>query len=253
MLLDFSKSFDVVPHNLLLNKLERLGITNGSLKWFHSYLSNRTQYVRLGTTSSSLAPISQGVPQGSILGPLFFNIYTNDFQNCHNSIHSQYADDTAILISDRDINTLNYKVNNELKNITTWVETNRLSLNLQKTTYLVITNQKNPVQLEIKVKSIAINRSTSAKLLGVIFDEKLSFKEHINYLVKKLSYANYAFLKIRNFFPKYILQNLYYSLVYPHLIYCLPVWGCTSEYLLQPLIVMQKKNNSCDIWFPKLL
>src|SRR5678815_4718028 len=78
LLLDFSKAFDVVPHNLLLSKLEILGITNGPLQWFQSYLSDRTQYVSLGDTSSPLASISHGVSQGSILGPLFFNIYTND-------------------------------------------------------------------------------------------------------------------------------------------------------------------------------
>ena len=123
-------------------------------------------------------------------------------------MHSQYADDTAILVSDKNIETLNCKVNNELKNIITWVEANRLCLNIHKTSYMVITNQKKPIQLNIRAKNISISKTTSAKILGVILDEKLSFKEHINSLVSKLSYANYAFLKIRNFFPKYILKNL---------------------------------------------
>ena len=241
LLLDFSKAFDVVPHNLLLQKLNRLGVSKDSINWFQSYLSGRTQYVKLGDISSSLAPITQGVPQGSILGPLFFNIYTNDFQNCHNSFHSQYADDTAILIADRNIDTLNTKVNNVLENIVTWVEANRLSLNLQKTQYLVMTNIKSPINLNVMAKGTTINRTASAKLLGVIFDEKLSFKNHINSLISKLAYATYAFLKIRNYIPKYILKNLYYSLVYPHLLYNLPVWGCASEYLLQPLIKLHKK------------
>ena len=241
LLLDFSKAFDVVPHNLLLQKLDRLGVSKDSINWFHSYLSGRTQYVRLGDVSSSLAPISQGVPQGSILGPLLFNIYTNDFHNCHNSLHSQYADDTAILITDRNIDTLNMKANNVLENIVTWVEANRLSLNLQKTQYLMITNVKTPIKLNIMAKDTTINRTTSAKLLGVIFDEKLSFKNHINSIISKLSYATYAFLKIRNIIPKYVLKNLYYSLVYPHLLYNLPVWGCASIYLLQPLIKLHKK------------
>ncbi|KAL7630974.1 UNVERIFIED_CONTAM: hypothetical protein RMT77_018738 [Armadillidium vulgare] len=241
LLLDFSKAFDVVPHNLLLQKLNRLGVSKDSINWFQSYLSGRTQYVKLGDVSSSLAPISQGVPHGSILGPLFFNMYTNDFQNCHDSLHSQYADDTAILIIDRNIDTLNTKVNNVLENIVTWVEANRLSLNLQKTQYLMMTNIKSPIILNVMAKGTTINRTTSAKLLGVIFDEKLSFKNHINSLISKLAYATYAFLKIRNTIPRYILKNLYYSLVYPHLLYNLPVWGCASEYLLQPLIKLHKK------------
>ena len=73
------------------------------------------------------------MPQGSVLGPLLFNIYMNDFYKCHQSIHSQYADDTAILKTDRNNKELNTKVNKELQNITTWVEANKLCLNLQKT------------------------------------------------------------------------------------------------------------------------
>ena len=100
LLLDFSKAFDVVPHNILLHKLRKLGASSNTLSWFQSYLTDRSQYVRLGQTSSPLATITHGVPQGSVLGPLLFKIYTNDFHKCHQSIHSQYADDTAILITD---------------------------------------------------------------------------------------------------------------------------------------------------------
>src|ERR1051325_3035934 len=90
-------------------------------------------------------------------------------------------------------------------------------------------------------KGTTINRTASAKLLGVIFDEKLSFKNHIKSLISKHAYATYAFLKIRNVIPKYVLKNLYYSLVYPHLLYNFPVWRYASVCLLQPLIKLHKK------------
>jgi len=241
LLLDFKKAFDVVPHDILLYKLEMLGATHNTLKWFKSYLTDRSQYVRLENVTSPPAFISHGVPQGSVLGPLLFNIFTNDFHKCHHSIHSQYADDTAILISDCSIQELNNKVNKELQSITTWVEANKLSLNLQKTQYLVISNSKSNIQLNVKVRDVVINRVPSAKLLGIILDDKLSFKNHINSIVSKLSSISYALLKIKHFVPKSILKKIYHGLVYPHLLYGIGDWGSTSEYLLQPLKTIHKK------------
>ncbi|HYV52171.1 MAG TPA: reverse transcriptase family protein, partial [Candidatus Eisenbacteria bacterium] len=241
LLLDFSKAFDVVPHNILLHKLCKLGASSITLSWFQSYLTDRSQYVRLGQTSSPLATITHGVPQGSVLGPLLFNIYTNDFHKCHRSIHSQYADDTAILITDLNNKDLNTKVNKELQNIITWVEANKLCLNLQKTQYLVISNSKSKTDLKVVVKDININRVSSAKLLGVTLDDKLSFKNHINNIVSKLSSTSYALRKIRPFVPRRILKTIYYGLVYPHLLYGICIWGCASDYLLQPLKIIQKK------------
>ena len=241
LLLDFSKAFDVVPHNQLLEKLDTMGLSEMSLKWFTSYLSNRAQYVRLGDASSSPKTISHGVPQGSILGPLLFNLYTNDFSKCHNSIHSQYADDTAILITDNNITSLNNRVNAELRNVIDWVEANKLSLNLQKTHYLIITNLKKPVKLKIIARDSDIKQTSTAKLLGVMFDDKLSFKGHINNVVTKLSSATYALLKLKPAVPKFVLKQLYYSLVYPNLLYGISIWGCAKKSHLQPLIVVHKK------------
>src|SRR5215469_3496435 len=241
LLLDFSKAFDVVSHDILLNKLNRLGVTNKSLAWFKTYLEDRNQYTRLGNTTSPLTTITHGVSQGSVIGPLLFNIYTNDFRSCHQSLHSQYADDTAILITDNNLRDLNIKVNEVLHKIITWVEANKLCLNLQKSQYLVISNSKSPIKLEVRTRDVIIKRTSYAKLLGIIRDDKLSFKKHINSVVSKLSYANYALLKLKSYVQKSILKSIYYSLAYPHLLYSISIWGTASEYLLPPLETMHKE------------
>jgi len=121
------------------------------------------------------------------------------------------------------------------------VEANKLSLNLQKTQYLVVTNSKSDIQLKIKAKDVEIHRSPSAKLLGVTLDDKFSFKNHINSIVSKLSSTSYALRKIKHYVPRKILKKIYYGLVYPHLLYGISIWGNASEYLLQPLIIIHKK------------
>ena len=241
VLLDFSKAFDVVSHNILLKKLENIGISGNALHWFKTYLDNRKQYVQVEDTSSSLTTLSCGVPQGSILGPLLFNIYTNDFNRCHNAIHSQYADDTAILITDKDSDNLSHKANTELKRKLNWVDANKLSLNLEKTSYLFITNLKNPPQLQIKIRDTTISQTPSAKLLGIILDEKLCFKEHINGVTSKLSRIAYTLLYTRTYLSKKTRKLIYYSLAHPILLYGISIWGGTSAYHLSPLITLHKK------------
>ena len=132
--LDFSKAFDTVNHDILLDKLCHYGVRDNALDWFRSYLSGRRQFVTYNGVSSSIKTITCGVPQGSILGPLLFLLYINDLYNvCSTSVPLLYADDTNLFYRGKDIDTLVRGINFELGNISTWLKVNKLSLNVKKT------------------------------------------------------------------------------------------------------------------------
>jgi retron-type reverse transcriptase len=112
---DLKKAFDTVDHNILLKKLSKIGVCQAALKWFESYLSNRFQYVSIGSSASNLLCIRIGVPQGSILGPLLFLIYINDLPNISSLLSFLFADDTTLLSSNSDLNLLIEFVNQEFQ------------------------------------------------------------------------------------------------------------------------------------------
>ena len=132
--LDLQKAFDTVSHDILIKKLEHYGIRGNVLNWFRSYLRGRSQYVSVNGHSSDLLPISCGVPQGSVLGPLLFLIYVNDPPNISKVLQFDlFADDTSIYFESDNLLTLQKVVNRELCKVRKWLEANRLSLNISKT------------------------------------------------------------------------------------------------------------------------
>ena len=141
--LDFSRAFDTVKHEILMSRLQHNGIRGVMLNWFKSYLSNRKQYVSVKNSSSSMSNITLDVPQGSVLGPVLFLLYINDMHR--SSDHSRFvhfADATTVFASDNGINNVHASVNRELVGVDNWLKTNRLSLNVSKTSYMIISNQK---------------------------------------------------------------------------------------------------------------
>ena len=141
--LDFSKAFDTVDRDILLDKLDYYGIRGCALSWFKSYLSCRTQYVTYNGNESNRQMIECGVPQGSILGPLLFLIYINDLCTvCKNTIPVLFADDTNLFSSGVDATGLQAGVNHDLAVITKLLKVNKLSLNIKKTHYICFTTKK---------------------------------------------------------------------------------------------------------------
>ena len=135
--LDLSKAFDMVIHVILFHKLEHYGIRGLALEWVKSYISERAQFVEFNDVRSSPQGISCGVPQGSILDPLFFILYVNDLNNASLLDVILFADDTNLFISHNDPVYLNDALNSELNNLSTWFAASRLSLNLSKTNIIV--------------------------------------------------------------------------------------------------------------------
>ena len=133
------KAFDTVNHDILIEKLEHYGIRGNVSNWFRSYLRDRSQYVTVNDHSSDLLPISCGVPQGSVFGPLLFLIYVNDLPNISKVLQFYLsADDTSIYFESDNLLTLQTIVNGELRKVRKWLEANKLSLNISKTNYVFI-------------------------------------------------------------------------------------------------------------------
>ena len=140
MFLDVTKAFDTVDHNILIKKLEtNFGIRGAPLNLIENYLQNRHQYVKISNSKSNLARISCGVPQGSSLGPFFFLMYINNIPpNCSEFDTTLFADDTYLILSDSNLENLEKRVNEELQNVDNWLRRNKLSLNFNKTNYMIL-------------------------------------------------------------------------------------------------------------------
>ena len=241
--IDSCKAFDTVDHHILLDKLEYYGIRGFTYKWFCSYLSSRSQYVSLGTMESDAKKIQCGVPQGSILGPLLLLIYVSDLHKCSSILDFHlFADDTNIFFQDQNLHSLELKLNEELDKVNQWLQLNRLSLNIDKTNFVVFCPpQRKPQSINLKISGRAVEHLSYVKYLGLIIDCNLNWRKHAHEVGKKISRGIGILFKIRHFVTNDILIQLHYSLVYPFLAYSLIVWGHTYATTLNPIVVLHKK------------
>ena len=197
--IDFRKAFDVIPHKTLLKKLYAYGIRGEIYNWFKSYLSDRSQFVQYQNSKSGTKPITHGVPQGSILGPLLFILYINDFSNASELLFSiLFADNTSVFIEGYEYDKLIEILNKEMKKIDTWLECNGLVINTDKTHYMVFHRAKfKSTNKDIYIRDIKIKRVTSVKFLGLIIDDQLKWLEHIQYIKNKVSKSIGILCKVR--------------------------------------------------------
>ena len=164
LLIDFSKAFDMVDHDILLSKLEHYGIRGLSLEWFKSYLIDRQQYVHVNGHNSAKSTLKYGVPQGSILGPLLFIVYINDLPHISSIVKFiLYADDANIILTGYTYTEIQNKIEILLTELLSWVNNNGLKLNIEKNKYMIFSNKKKQ-DLDIKLNGIKIERSSSEKL-----------------------------------------------------------------------------------------
>ena len=188
--LDLSKAFDSLSHDILLSKLRHYGISGNSYDLIQSYITERYQYVKYNETDSNLMKIKQGVPQGSILGPLLFLIYINDFPSSSKLFNfMMYADDTTLYCNLNEIeeNHRNLIINTELKNITQWLETNKLTLNIEKTKAMTFYLKSSKIDINLSINGNNIENVNTFNLLGLTINSQLKWNHHIDKISIKIT------------------------------------------------------------------
>ena len=176
--IDLQKAFDTVNHKILLSKLEHYGIRGCALEWFRSYLSERKQYASVNGSKSTILSFTCGVPQGSVLGPLLFFIFINDLPNVSKKLKfCLFADYTNIYYESKNVSDLTRILNKELQSAKKWLDANKLSLNIDKTNYIIFHSPSVniPSDAIIKIGKKHIKRVKFVKFLGVLLDEHLNW------------------------------------------------------------------------------
>ena len=267
LFVDFSRAFDMVNHEILLFKLERYGIRGLTSQLFRSYLTNRQQYVVVNGTKSKRIVVNQGVPQGSVLGPLLYLIYSNDLLSHLQKVlpsvfFSSYADDTNIVIISKNRDLLRQQTELVYNSVLFWSEKNCLKLSQNKTNFIVFSNKKqdNSGLILFQNSSQPLASSTTSVMLGVKFDENLRWFDHIDDVSAKLRSNCYGLKSLSYYCSRGTLLSVYYATIHSHLSYGILNWGASSEavrvFLLQKyairIICGLSPTMSCRDYFKEL-
>ena len=230
-------------HSILLNKLEHYGVRGIALKLLKSFLTNCSQFVADQNLRTNDAVNRFGVPQGSNLGPLLFLIYINDIPNALFSKPRLFADDTYLVIHAPNPSLLENSVNRELVNVYEWTKANKITVNPKKTSVLIIPPKATspPPNIHLVFNGSIISINESVKYLGITTDKKLNFEMHIKQLESKISRSIGIMTKLRHVLPAKALCTLYYSVIHPHLLYGITIWGTTFKSCLKRLSSLQNR------------
>ena len=230
--IDLSKAFDSVDHGVLLDKLEWYGVRSD---WFRSYLHDRKQTVPGG--ADLILPLTHGVAQGSIVGPILFLILINDLSSFlpHGRLLS-YADDTQLLDhSPPDVISISHlqsRVADSMQQLQAWFQSNSLKMNPDKTNFILFGTKSSIAKASdshITLPGSVIILSPTVKVLGITFDPCMTWEHHISVLVRKCNAILLSLYKIRHYFTPHALELLVQVHVFPHIMYCMSVWGGAAQ------------------------
>lgn len=227
-LVDLSKAFDSVSHQILLEKLTRYGIRNNGLNLIKTYLCGRYQSVVVNNQSSTYLEVMAGVPQGSILGPLLFLLAINDLPISLPFQSLLYADDTTFLVTGSSQKEIDSKSNLIYERAAEWFKANALTINATKTEKMCFS-----------LRRLDANTSNSVKLLGVHLDPKLSWETHTDHVISKLSRVCFLLRRLRTCVSQDVVKLAYFSLFHSHLLYANMLWGNCSN--AKQVFIWQKR------------
>ena len=231
--IDFRKAFDCVQHPILLDKFSQLNVDGKVLDWVRSYLASRGQRVYANDTYSAYMSIKQGVPQGSVLGPLFYIIYANDLTNViKNCKVALYADDTVLYVANKNFDVSVQLMQQDIDSISNWCRVNGIMANTDKTKVMVFGTKQSLEKVppfEIKLHGASLQTASSYKYLGVTMDSQLSYNLHVNKIVATISGKLKTFQRMRNFLNVRAALLVYKSMMLPILEYGDILLSATSE------------------------
>lgn len=243
--MDLKKAFDVVDHTLLIEVLMKYGIRGKSLNVFESYLSGRTQQVKIGNHKSSIAEITSGVVQGSCLGPLLYLIFFNAIGslNLKGKIFL-FADDAVLINTHNDTSKIAETVKSDMIQVMNFFVHRQLFLNEKKTNFMVFRSSQSRKTLPQTIDltpNISISRVKTTKYLGLQIDEHLKWSDHTKQLETKISKSCGALWKLRRYLPEKSKKLIYDSLIQSNLSYMISLWGTANWSALQPLQILQNR------------
>ena len=224
ILMDLSKAYDCIDHNLIIAKLQAYGLSEKSLRFIHSYLTGRHQRVKVGNTYSEWLEIFFGVPQGSILGPILFNIFLNDlFLFIEETEICNFADDNTLFACDTSLQNVLDRLKRDVDRVNAWFENNSMIANPDKFQIMFL-GVKNPTDISLNICGTVISGTPQVELLGITIDHKLTFSNHVKILCKNANNKISALLRFRNMLnykQTLVLVNCY---ILSYFYYCPIIW-----------------------------
>ena len=243
VLMDLCKAFDCVLHDLLIAKLEAYGINENLLASLHSYLSNRKQCARINDVTSDFETVIYGVPQGSIVGPILFNCFFNDFFYFIEkaSIHN-FADENTLSMFEETIQNLIALLENESNTAIEWFQNNKMMVNPGKFQAIIIDKKKKCHANEtLEIGNKIIKASSSVNRLGVQIDDQLNFNLHISNICRSAANQLNALIRLKRFLAFEEKKTLINSYVYSNFNYCPLVWMFSSSKSLNKVESLRKR------------
>ena len=229
------KAFDTVNHQILLNKMKKLGIKGNLLEWVRDYHTARYQRTLANNITSKQNTITCGVPQGSVLGPLLFIIYINDISkaitNCKVSL---YADDTVIYISHSDYLNAVHLIQSDLNRVYTWCDSNKLTINCKKTKFCLygmrsLVHRGKMLNIKLSLNNQILEQVCSYKYLDLILDEHLNYNKHIKEMNKLVTHKLYLLSKVRKYINETACINIFKTMILSLIEYCDIIYAGTSH------------------------
>jgi hypothetical protein len=257
LMIDLSKAFDCLPHGLLTAKLHAYGLDRNACKLILSYLSDRGQRVKLGSHRSAWKTLDRGVPQGSLLGPLLFNVFLNDYFAFLDCQVYNYADDITLCSQSNDLTCIKHQLEKAANESLKWFSCNFMKANPSKFQSMIISRQSN-CSLEINVDGSTVASSECVKLLGVFIDNRLSFSNHVSQLCKKVGKQINAMCRLSRHLSEKSLMKVYNALILANLNYATTVWHLCGVNNTKKLDKLQERAlriifKDYEMSYPELL